>query len=257
MTHSYTDASARPRLLRRRWMLALGGIVASFALVACGGNGNDVVDANGNGMGEPTPAGTVPALPTEPPAQPTPPAIDTSDVTEFSGVAETAAFRMTLPDGWLGYDVVGDGPEAVYAKLVETAPHLPMLQDGVMALAGADLWAFSPTEHEQFIANLNVVAAQGPDLPTTAEDILETLVPFYEGEGLTIVESDADLSISGLSAGYVLVDLVDVLGMEVYSVQYVVVGDDALYSMSFAVHADEFEAYESAFEESAESFEEI
>lgn len=248
----------------RRWLLGAGAAMAAIALVACGGDGDD--DGNGGRSATESPT----AVATEPAATSTAEVTATTEATptgtaeadgtpeaaqEHSGLVETDAFQIELPEGWVGYDTAADSLEAVHAAMMQRWADLPMLQQGPAVLAGPQLWAFETEPSELFVSNLNIMVEPKADAPEDAEALRELLLPSYEADGIIVVESEAQ-EINGRPAVYLFNDMSQVVGEGVYSVQYLVIGEESIYALSYAAFEDDLDAMTPVFEASAHSFQE-
>jgi len=168
----------------------------------------------------------------------------------------SGGFSVALPERWKVVDVKEEGIDAVWDLLegvdTEWARTATAMLSAERMKEMIQFWAMD-SEPAGFGYAIAIVMRQDIPFPMSAEDLCVQMPAAYEQLGVDLVDTECGLTINGLDAVRFMVRL-PVGALAVKESQYVFVGEDTLWTLTFGVDETKWSEYEPTFATAAESF---
>lgn len=173
---------------------------------------------------------------------------------------ETDLLSIQLPETWNVVDVSAENLEQVFEELKASNPEIVDAIGSAEALQGAVLWAFNgEPANPNFVDNLNIRSTPlGGQQISDMQEVLDVVLGEYEQLGLKVSETSTDLEINGQPAARV--DYTFELNREsgdsatIEGHQYLVLGNDALWILSYSIDPESSSELFPLIEQSAQTF---
>jgi basic membrane protein A len=167
-----------------------------------------------------------------------------------------SGFYVALPDQWEVINVEVEGVEAILDLLSAVDEEWAQASAGMFTAEGMSemirLWALDPEPAGIGYASVNIVQETNP-FPISLEDLCTQMPALYEMMDLEVLQTECDLEINNQEAARFTLRL----NLGIFSIieyMYVIVNENDLWMMTFAIGENESAEYEPLFNEIADTW---
>jgi hypothetical protein len=202
----------------------------------------------------------VTAEPAEATAEATEETVAATDPIDGFKLEETDQLSIQLPETWNVVDVSAENLEQVFEELKANNPEISDALGSPEALQGAVFWAFNgEPANSNFVDNLNIRSTPlGGQQISDMQEVLDVVLGEYEQLGLKVAETSTDLEINGQPAARVdytfELNRPDGEAASIEGHQYLVLGNDALWILSYSIDPGSSSELFPLIEQSAKTF---